>query len=52
MVYAIRNVTHGIEPLDAVAFNSMAELPYAVEKLVIRHGIKLHRGSRSRKWSV
>lgn len=43
------NKTHGIQSQDPVPFNSMMEIPRAVEKVLLQHGVKLHPGNRSRK---
>lgn len=47
-----RNVAHGITPGKPIPFNSFAELPEKIEKLLIAQGVKLHRTSRERKYIV
>ena len=37
-----RNDSHGIEPQNARHFNSLMEIPSAIEKVLIQHGVKLH----------
>lgn len=38
------NRSHGIVPRDPIPFNSMAEIPGKIEKVLIDHGITIHRG--------
>jgi hypothetical protein len=47
-----RNTAHGIAPGNPVPFNSFADLPGKIEKVLIDHGVKLHIGRRSRKYMV
>jgi hypothetical protein len=45
------NEAHRIAPRRPVAhFNSLAEIPLAIEKCLIAHGLKLKPGRRSRKY--
>jgi hypothetical protein len=50
IVRIARNTPHGIQPLSPVTFNSMAELPVKIEKVLIDHGITVHRSSRMRRY--
>jgi hypothetical protein len=36
------NETHGIIPSASIHFNSLMEIPSTIEKVLIKHGIKLH----------
>jgi hypothetical protein len=38
--------THGIEPLSPIIFNSLAEIPAKIEKVLIDHGITIHKSDR------
>jgi hypothetical protein len=53
-VYAVANASNGIAFTGAGRqhFNSSAELPLAVEKCLIKNGVKQHGGARSRKYVV
>src|SRR5882724_8933670 len=37
-----KNVTHGLNSTLGFNFNSIMELPAAIEKLFLRHGIRVH----------
>ena len=45
-----RNESHGITPKNPRPFNSLMDIPGVVEKVLIQHGIKLHRISRMWKY--
>ena len=47
-----RNESHGIIPKYPVPFNSLMELPGVIEKVLIQHGIKLHRFKKMAKYIV
>lgn len=47
-----RNASHGIAPLEPLPFNSLADLPGKIEKLLIAQGVTLHLSSRERKYLV
>lgn len=47
-----RNQAHGIKPGDPIPFNSFAELPAKIEKLLINHGLKVHLSTRERKYLI
>ena len=42
MITLERNNAHGIVPVRGRPFNSLMEIPSAIEKLLIEHGIQLH----------
>lgn len=45
------NETHGIPRVqDGATFNSMAELPLAIEKAIMRAGVTLHSTKRESKY--
>jgi hypothetical protein len=44
------NKTHGISPRKPRPFQSLMDLPAAIEKVLIDHGIVLHRNRRMRKY--
>ena len=50
VVHTTRNESHGITPKDPIPFNSPMELPLAVEKALLAHGIVLHADSRMKKY--
>lgn len=50
VVHTVANEAHGIEGGNPVTFNSLAELPAAIERLLIKRGIQLHRNQKSRKY--
>jgi len=45
-VRIIRNDAHGIEPKRGYKFNSLMEIPSAIEKVLVEHGIELHLCSK------
>jgi len=45
-----RNQAHGIKPSKDVIFNSLLELPFAIEKVLLAERITLHGTSRTRKY--
>jgi len=45
-----RNNSHGIDPLKSIKFNSIAEIPSVIEKVLINHKIKVHKSSKSKKY--
>jgi hypothetical protein len=49
-VRVTRNPSHDIRPGEPVMFNSMAEMPYAVEKTLRDHNIKIELSSRERRY--
>ena len=49
VVHMKANGRHEISPMNPVPFNSFAELPGVIEKVLIAHGIKLHAGGRDKK---
>ena len=46
MVRMQRNESHGITPKNPRPFNSLMDIPGVVERVLIQHGIKLHRIGR------
>jgi hypothetical protein len=50
MVTVQTNESHGLAKGQPVPFNSILELPTAIEKQIIKQGIVLHSGSRSSKY--
>jgi hypothetical protein len=50
MVTVQTNPSHGLKKGEPIPFNSLLELPVAIEKLFLKKGIVLHAGSRSRKY--
>lgn len=46
-----RNASHGIVPGKPVPFNSMMEVPAAIEKVLIEHGAKIHRSRRMKRYA-
>lgn len=44
------NATHGITAGNPVPFNSMAEIPAIVEKVLIDHGITIHKSTKMKKY--
>ena len=51
VVKAVRNDSHGIRTsADPIPFNTLMELPSAIEKLLIREGIVLHLNPKMRKY--
>lgn len=47
-----RNKVHGISPQSPVIFRSLMDLPAAIEKVLIQHGITVHPSTRMRKYLV
>jgi hypothetical protein len=45
-----RNDSHDIVPKSPVPFNSMGEIAAKIEKVLIDHGIALHRSDRMAKY--
>ena len=50
VVRMARNESHGITPKEPRPFNSLMELPQVIERVLIEHGIKLHRISKMAKY--
>ncbi len=44
------NPSHGIVPKDPIMFNSMAEIPAKIEKVLIDHGVTIHKSARMKKY--
>ncbi|MDM7999547.1 MAG: hypothetical protein QUS33_06000 [Dehalococcoidia bacterium] len=45
-VRIVRNDAHGIKPTRGYKFNSLMEIPSAIEKVLVEHGIELHLCSK------
>lgn len=45
-----RNTSHGITSGDPIPFNSMADIPAKVERLLIERGVTIHPSSRMRRY--
>jgi hypothetical protein len=45
-----RNPSHGVTPQEPLIFNSLAEIPEKIEKVLIDHGITIHRSDRMKKY--
>jgi len=45
-----RNKAHEIKPQNPVPFNSLMDLLYIIEKVLIKHSITLHSSDRMRKY--
>lgn len=45
-----RNESHSIIPKDPRPFNSLMELPQVIERVLIEHGIVLHRLGKTAKY--
>ena len=45
-----RNDAHGIRPGTPKPFNSLAEIPAAIEKTLIEYGIVLHKSQKMQKY--
>src|SRR5688572_23808335 len=43
------NRRHGIPSTNPVPFNTFAELPQLIEKLLLKEGVKLHLSSKAKK---
>ena len=52
MVSIEANKAHGITPKGPFPFNSLMDLPLAIERLLIANGICLHAGPRTRKYLI
>lgn len=50
MVRMEKNEAHGLSGGDPLPFNSLLELPAAIEKLLIREKVKLHPSDRTRRY--
>ena len=50
VVRIARNESHGIEPLSPSMFNSLAEIPMKIEKVLIDHGITIHDSEKMKKY--
>jgi hypothetical protein len=44
------NKAHGIQPGKNEVFHSLMELPAAIERVLIKHEIKLHHSSKMHKY--
>lgn len=44
------NDAHGIVGGEPIPFNSVAEIPAKIEKLLIDHGVTIHRSSPMKKY--
>jgi hypothetical protein len=44
------NRTHDINPGTPVPFNSMADLSGKIERVLIEHGVTIHRSDRERRY--
>jgi hypothetical protein len=47
-----RNDAHGIKPGRPRVFNSLMEIPAAIERVLLEHGITLHMSGKVRKYIV
>lgn len=45
------NKAHGVADVDPIPFNSLLDLPAAIERLLIREGIVLHATDRTAKYT-
>ena len=45
-----RNDSHGIVPEKPIPFNSLLELPYMMEELLLDQGITLHLSNRAKRY--
>lgn len=45
-----RNASHDLNSADPIPFNSLLDLPTAIEKLLIRQRIQLHASRKMRKY--
>lgn len=52
VVRIARNDSHGIEPLPPIMFNSLAEIPVKIEKVLIDHGVTVHKSERMKKYTA
>lgn len=46
------NEAHGIKPGKPRPFNSLMEIPAVIERVLIEHGVSLHRNRKLRKYIV
>jgi hypothetical protein len=46
------NDSHGIRSASPVPFNSIAEIPAKIEKVLIDNGVSLHPSDRMRKYII
>jgi hypothetical protein len=44
------NPSHDIVPRDPIMFNSLAEIPAKIEKVLIDHGVTIHKSDRMKKY--
>lgn len=44
------NDAHGIERGKVLPFNSMAEVPAKIEKVLIDHGVRIHKSTKMKKY--
>lgn len=44
------NKSHGIVPLAPKPFHSLLDVGSVIEKVLVQHGVVLHRGPRMRKY--
>ena len=44
------NSSHGIKPQDFALFNSLMDLPVAIENVLVQHGITLYPSTRMKKY--
>ncbi len=42
VVRIAKNDTHGVKSKHPIPFNSLMEIPAAIEQVLVQHGIKLH----------
>jgi hypothetical protein len=45
-----RNRSHGISPQNPIPFQSLLDLPQKIEKVLIDHGVTIHKSSRMKKY--
>ena len=50
VVSMARNESHGISPKNPRPFNSLMDLPRIIERVLIEHGVKLHRTGKTAKY--
>jgi len=46
-----RNESHGIVSGKPIPFNSMMEMPAAIERALIEHGVKVHRSRKMKRYA-
>jgi hypothetical protein len=44
------NPSHGIAPKKPIPFNSLAEIPAKIEKVLIDHGVRIHADGQMKKY--